>query len=86
MVTTKLSSKGQVVLPRLVRSKLRLAAGMKLVCEVRGNSVVLTPKYPGTLPKEYVTDSLTGLRVTKSREGFEPVSSDLVRALLEEFP
>ena len=74
------------MLPRLVRSKLRLAAGMKLVCEVRGDSVVLTPKYPATRPKEYVTDPLTGLRVTKAREGFEPVSSDLVRALLEEFP
>lgn len=86
MVTTKLSSKGQVVLPRLVRSKLGLAPGVRLRCEVRGESVVLTPQGAPRRNKQYVLDPLSGLRVVKQSPAREPVTSEMVRELLEEFP
>jgi len=86
MKTTTLSSKGQVVLPRLVRSKLRLVPGTRFVCEVKGESVVLTPESSSRIAKVYVTDAMTGLRVTKRQAGVEPVSSEMVKALLEDFP
>lgn len=86
MVTTRLSRKGQVVLPRLVRSKLGLAPGVELLCEVRGDSVVLTPQGVPKRIKESVTDPVSGLRVAKRRIGSEPVSSELVKDLLEQFP
>lgn len=86
MTTTTLSSKGQVVLPRLVRSKLHLAPGAKLLCEIQGDSVILTPKHPRRLAREYVTDPLTGLRVTKAFEDSEPVTTEMVKALLEDYP
>ena len=86
MTTTTLSSKGQVVLPRIVRSKLHLAPGTKLLCEIQGDSVVLTPEHPRSPDKGYVTDPLTGLRVTKRPEKSELVTSEMVKALLAGFP
>ena len=86
MTTTTLSSKGQVVLPRLVRSRLHLAAGTKFLCEVQGDSVLLTPEHSRRLVREYVTDPDTGLRVTKAIENMEPVTSEMVKALLEDYP
>lgn len=86
MTTTTLSSKGQVVLPRVVRSALHLAPGTKLVCEVEGDSVVLTPQYLMPAPREYLVDPQTGLRVTKAVEGSEPVTTEMVKGLLEDYP
>jgi AbrB family looped-hinge helix DNA binding protein len=86
MATTTLSSKGQVVLPRLVRSMLHLAPGTKLLCEVRGDSVILTPERPHRFVREYLTDEQTGLRVTKALEAVEPVTSEMIKALLEDYP
>lgn len=86
MTRTTLSSKGQVVLPRLVRAKLQLAPGAKLICEIQGDSVVLTPENPLSPLKEYVTDPLTGLRVTKHSGKSEMVTSEMVKALLVDFP
>lgn len=86
MTRTTLSSKGQVVLPRLVRSRLRLAAGTRFFCEVQGDSVVLTPEHPRRLAREHVIDPLTGLRVTKASGDAEPVTSEMVKALLEDYP
>jgi AbrB family looped-hinge helix DNA binding protein len=86
MTTTILSSKGQVVLPRLVRTKLHLAPGTKLLCEIQGDSVVLTPEHPHRFTREYVSDLDTGLRVTKASPDVEPVTSEMIKALLEDYP
>lgn len=86
MAATTLSSKGQVVLPRLVRSKLHLAPGTKFLCEIQGDSVILTPERARPFVREYVTDPLTGLRVTKAVDGVEPVTSDMIKTLLEDYP
>ena len=86
MITTTLSSKGQVVLPRLVRSKLHLAPGTKLLCEIQGDSVILTPEHPIRPEREHVIDDLTGLRLTRKSGDFEPVTSEMVKALLADFP
>jgi AbrB family looped-hinge helix DNA binding protein len=67
---TTLSSKGQVVMPRLVRSKLHLAPGTKLLCEIQGDSVILTLEHPVRPIREHVIDALTGLRV-RIQAGFE---------------
>jgi AbrB family looped-hinge helix DNA binding protein len=86
MITTTLSSKGQVVLPRLVRSKLHLSPGTKLVCEIQGDSVILTPQHPRSYVREYITEPRTGLRVTKAPPDSEPVTSEMIKTLLEDYP
>jgi len=86
MTTTTLSSRGQVVLPRLVRSQLHLAPGTKLLCEIQGDSVTLTPEHPIRPDREHVIDALTGLRVTRRSANNEPVTTQMVNRLLAEFP
>jgi len=86
MTTTTLSSKGQLVLPRLVRSKLHLAPGTRFLCEVQGDSVILTPEHPHRFVREYVTDPQTGLRVTKAFDDAEPVTSEMIKTILEDYP
>lgn len=86
MIKTTLSSKGQVVLPRLVRSRLHLVPGTRFVCEVRGDSVILTPEHPIHPEREHVIDPQTGLRVTKAFPNVEPVTSEMIQTLLEDYP
>jgi len=86
MKSTTLSSKGQVVLPRLVRSMLHLTPGTKLICKVHGDSVILTPEHPHRQTREYATDPLTGLRVRKAVDTSEPVTTEMIKTLLEDYP
>ncbi len=65
---------------------LHLAPGTRLVCEVQGDSVILTPEHPRRFVREYVTDPLTGLRVTKAANDAEPVTTEMIKTLLEDYP
>jgi len=85
-MTTTLSSKGQVVLPRLARTKLGLIPGTKLRCEVHGDSIVLKPEIPRPRATQLVVDKLTGLRVAKRSSPDATVTSEMVKALLSDFP
>ena len=54
--------------------------------DVTNNECHLTPENPVRENREYVTDPLTGLRVTKRSENLEPVTSEVVAELLADFP
>jgi AbrB family looped-hinge helix DNA binding protein len=84
-MTAKLSSKGQVVLPKQARMRLRLRAGMKFVCKVQGHSIVLTPEHPVSERPRLINDPKSGLRITKSPAETRVTSED-VRAALLDFP
>lgn len=84
-MTSKLSSKGQIVLPKRLRSRLHLRPGATLVCKIQGGSIVLTPENAGVGRPTLVIEPRTGLRVTKSPEQVR-VSSDDMRAALQDFP
>ena len=80
-----LSSKGQVVLPKQARLGLRLRPGVKLVCKIKGGSLVLTPERPAVELPRLIQDPKSGLRITKSPAGTQVTSQD-VRAALLDFP
>jgi len=84
MIAT-LSSKGQVVLPKQVRARLRLRPGTKLVCKIEGDSIVLTAENPVTERPKLMTDLRTGLRITKSPAQTKVTNED-VRAAMLDFP
>jgi AbrB family looped-hinge helix DNA binding protein len=46
MATTKISSKYQVVIPKVVREKLHLKSGQKMTVVVKGEVVYLIPEKP----------------------------------------
>jgi|JI10StandDraft_1071094.scaffolds.fasta_scaffold1090594_2 AbrB family looped-hinge helix DNA binding protein len=84
-MTTKLSTKGQIVLPKQARARLQLRPGTTFVCKVEGDSIVLTPEHPAAERPKLVRDAKTGLMVTKS-PAHVSVSSDDVRSALADFP
>jgi AbrB family looped-hinge helix DNA binding protein len=84
-MTTKLSSKGQVVLPKQARMRLHLRPGVRFICKVQGASIVLTPEQPITEGPRLIDDPKTGLRITQSPPGIKVTNED-VRAALVDFP
>lgn len=84
-MTTKLSSKGQVVLPKQARLRLNLRPGARFLCKVQGSSIVLTPEQPVSDRPRLVTEPRSGLCITKSPAQTR-VSSEEVRAALADFP
>jgi len=84
-MTATLSSKGQVVLPKQVRMRLRLQPGTKFCCKVEGGPIVLTPQRGNRERPELIADAKTGLRITRSPAGIR-ITSEEVQAAMAGFP
>jgi len=85
-VTTTLSSKGQVVLPKGARRKLGLQPGTKFNCRVREGEIVLTPESRPPARAKVGRHPVTGLPVFVAAKGTPPLTSERVRELLTDFP
>jgi AbrB family looped-hinge helix DNA binding protein len=83
-MTTRLSSKGQVVLPRRVRSKFGLQPGTQFDVSTRGEHIVLVPRIPRGRAK-LVRDK-TGLPTLIPPPGTPPMTNKSVREALADFP
>jgi AbrB family looped-hinge helix DNA binding protein len=83
---TKLSTKGQVVLPGPIRRKLGLQAGDPLDAKVDGGSIVLTPRSTRSRRVSIVVDRITGLPVLSAGPNAATLSSEQVSEILSEFP
>lgn len=83
---TKLSTKGQVVLPSSIRQKLGLQAGDRLEAEIRGDRVMLTPRRKRGRKSKIVSDRLTKLPVLTAGPDAPPLTSEQVHAIFDEFP
>jgi AbrB family looped-hinge helix DNA binding protein len=85
-VQTKISTKGQVVLPSPIRNKLGLRAGDPLDAKVEGGRIVLTPRRTRTKKVSIVVDSSTGLPVLSAGPDASTLSSKQVEEILATFP
>lgn len=83
---TKLSTKGQVVLPGSIRRRLGLQPGDSLDAKVKAGSVTLTPRRPRTRKVRILVDRITGLPVLSAGREAPTLTSAAVRELLAEFP
>jgi AbrB family looped-hinge helix DNA binding protein len=83
---TKLSTKGQVVLPGPIRRKLGLQAGDPLDAKVDGGSIVLIPRSTRSRRVSIVVDRITGLPVLSAGPNAASLSSEQVSEILSEFP
>jgi AbrB family looped-hinge helix DNA binding protein len=85
-MTTKLSTKGQVVLPRAIRQKLGLQPGTPFACLVRENDIVLRPLARPSGKARILTSRTTGLPVIVPPRGTPVLTSAVVKAALADFP
>jgi AbrB family looped-hinge helix DNA binding protein len=83
---TKVSSKGQVVIPRAVRDKLELRPGDPLETRVEGGSIVLTPTRKRDRRARILRDPVTGLPVLSSGRNAPRLTSKQVAQILADFP
>ena len=83
---TKLSTKGQVVVPGRIRRKLGLQPGDSLEAEVEGERIVLTPRTSRRHPARIIIDPVTGLPALSVEPGSAKLTSRQVYEILAEFP
>jgi AbrB family looped-hinge helix DNA binding protein len=85
---TKVSTKGQIVIPQPVRRRLGIRAGDPLEISVEKDRIVLTaPKRPRTRFKaRIIKDPITGFPVIDAGPDAPILTSKMVRELLVDFP
>jgi AbrB family looped-hinge helix DNA binding protein len=83
---TKVSTKGQVVLPGPLRRRLGVRAGDPLDVKVESGSIVLTPRRKRPPKAKIVTDPVTGLPVLDAGHDAPAMSSREVEEILANFP
>ena len=83
---TKVSTKGQVVLPGPLRRRLDIRPGDPLDANTEDGRIVLTPRRKRPHRIKMVTDPVTGLPVLSAGPEAPPLSSKQVREILSEFP
>jgi len=83
---TRVSTKGQIVLPGPLRRRLGIRAGDALDANVEAGCIVLTPQKKA-LPKAKVeTDPVTGLPVLSLDKNAPVLTSKGVEEILSSFP
>ena len=83
---TKVSTKGQVVLPGPLRRRLDIRAGDALDVNVEKGRIVLTPQRRRARRAKLVTDPVTGLPALSAGPGAPILSSKEVAEILANFP
>lgn len=84
----KVLDKGHIVLPSSIRKKLGIKEGDHLTADVKGGNIVLSrQEKPTKLRKAQITKSrVTGLPVINVDKDAPPLTNEIVRDLLSDFP
>lgn len=83
---TKVSTKGQVVLPGPLRRRLGIQAGDPLDVNVESGRIVLTPRRSRRMRVKIAIDPITGLPVFSAGPDSPVLSSKDVEEILANFP
>jgi len=83
---TKLSTKGQVVLPGPLRRRLGIRAGDPLDVHIEAGSIVLTPRKKRPRQGKIVMDRITGLPALSVGSDAPVLSSKEVEEILTNLP
>jgi AbrB family looped-hinge helix DNA binding protein len=85
-MVTKVSTKGQVVLPSQVRRRLGLEPGDTLDIQLEGERIVLVPRRKRQKKPRIIADPITGMPVLSAGPDAPIITSELVAELLKDFP
>ena len=82
-MTIKVSTKGRVVLPDLLRRNLGIRVGDSLEARVEAGRLILIPRSKRRYQARIVRDSITGLAVLDAGPDAPVLSSEDFREMLE---
>ena len=85
-VTTKVSTKGQLVLPQALRRKMNLRPGDTFDVKIEGDRIVLVPRRKRARKPRIVRDPVTGLPALSAGPGAPVLTSEQVAEILADFP
>jgi AbrB family looped-hinge helix DNA binding protein len=83
---TRVSTKGQIVLPAPLRRRLGIRAGDQLDIAVDQDRIVLTPPVAPKYEARIIEDPETGFPVIDLGPDAPTLTSEMVRELLVDFP
>jgi AbrB family looped-hinge helix DNA binding protein len=83
---TRVSTKGQIVLPAPVRRKLGISAGDALDISVEQDRIVLSAPKKKKYTARIIEDPITGFPVIDVGPDAPVLTSEMVRELLVDFP
>ena len=83
---TRVSTKGQVVLPGPIRRKLGIRPGDSLHASIEEGRVVLTPRKQSSHQAKIVKDPKTGFVYLDAGPDAPVLTSDQVKEMLADFP
>jgi AbrB family looped-hinge helix DNA binding protein len=83
---TRVSTKGQIVLPGPLRRKLDIRAGDPLEASIEAGRIVLTPQRPVRHEAKIVIDPITGLPVLTAGPDAPVLTHEMIAELLVDFP
>jgi AbrB family looped-hinge helix DNA binding protein len=83
---TKVSTKGQVVLPGALRRRLDIREGDPLDANIENGRIVLTPRKKRSHRVKFVIDPVTGLPALSAGASAPALSSKEVDEILTNFP
>jgi len=83
---TKISTKGQVVLPGPIRRRLDLRPGDPLDANIEGGRIVLTPRKKRSYRVRIVIDPVSGLPALSAGPDAPTLTSKDVEEILSNFP
>ena len=83
---TKVSTKGQVVLPGALRRRLDIRPGDPLDANIENGRIVLTPHKKRSHRVKFVIDPVTGLPALSAGANAPALSSKEVDEILTNFP
>lgn len=85
-MTTKVSTKGGVVLPASLRRKLGIRAGDSLQAKIEAGRIILIPRNRGRYKTKIVRDPVTGFPVLSAGQDAPMLTSKEVHEILADFP
>ena len=83
---TRVSTKGQVVVPGRIRRKLGLQPGDSLEARVEGQQIILTPRKVRPRKARIIRDPVSGFSVLTAGPKAPPLTIAEVREILADFP
>jgi AbrB family looped-hinge helix DNA binding protein len=83
---TRVSTKGQIVLPGPIRRRLGINAGDPLDAQIESGSIVLTPLKKRPPKGRIISDPVTGLPVLSAGADAPVLCSKEVEEILSNFP